>query len=58
MCRPVRCKQCNKTTWAGCGSHVQQVKASVPSGEWCTGHDGEPRSSKNSGSFVKRLFGG
>lgn len=58
MCRPVRCRQCRKTTWAGCGSHVKQVKAAVPADEWCSGHDGEPRSSKGSGSLVKRLFGG
>src|SRR5436309_2495511 len=30
MCRPVTCKQCGKTSWAGCGQHVEQVKASVP----------------------------
>ena len=29
MCRPVKCKTCGKTTWAGCGQHVDQVKASV-----------------------------
>jgi hypothetical protein len=38
MCRPVRCKTCGKTTWAGCGQHVAQVKASVPAGQWCAGH--------------------
>ena len=27
MCRPVRCNVCGKTTWAGCGEHVDQVKA-------------------------------
>lgn len=21
MCRPVTCKTCGKTTWAGCGQH-------------------------------------
>lgn len=30
MCYPVTCKQCGKTTWAGCGQHVASVKASVP----------------------------
>ena len=33
MCRPVRCKKCRKTTWAGCGRHVAAVKASVPTGD-------------------------
>ena len=36
MCRPVTCKRCDKTTWAGCGRHVEAVKASVPAGQWCT----------------------
>lgn len=35
MCRPVRCSICGKTTWAGCGAHVDQVKAGVPASEWC-----------------------
>ena len=36
MCRAVRCKTCSKTTWAGCGQHVAQVKRQVPAGQWCT----------------------
>lgn len=36
MCRSVRCNTCGKTTWAGCGQHVDQVKAGVPAGQWCT----------------------
>ncbi len=37
MCRPVTCAVCGKTTWAGCGEHVDQVKATVPAGQWCGG---------------------
>lgn len=52
MCRPVRCKRCQKTTWSGCGQHIAQVKAMVPSDQWCTGHpDAE------GGSWLRRLFG-
>lgn len=36
MCRPVNCKKCGKTTWAGCGQHVDEVRAQVPAGQWCT----------------------
>lgn len=39
MCRPVACKQCSKTTWAGCGMHVDDVKRAVPADMWCNGHD-------------------
>jgi hypothetical protein len=38
MCRPVPCKTCGKTTWAGCGQHVDAVRAQVPAGQWCDGH--------------------
>lgn len=38
MCRAVTCKVCGKTTWAGCGKHIDQVKAQVPQGQWCSGH--------------------
>lgn len=37
MCRAVTCKVCGKTTWAGCGQHVESVKAGVPKGQWCPG---------------------
>lgn len=37
MCSPVTCKVCKKTTWAGCGSHIDAVKRSVPASNWCDG---------------------
>ena len=30
MCHAKRCSQCGKTTWSGCGMHVDAVKATVP----------------------------
>ncbi len=53
MCRPVTCRTCGKTTWAGCGQHVAQVRAMVPAEQWCTGHEDEPRS----GGVLRRLIG-
>ena len=38
MCRSVSCKVCGKTTWAGCGQHVDQVMAGVPRADRCPGH--------------------
>ncbi len=35
MCHRVKCRRCGKTTWAGCGAHVQQVMASVPQEKRC-----------------------
>ena len=36
MCYPVKCKRCHKTTWAGCGLHIQMVMSRVPVEERCT----------------------
>ena len=51
MCRAVKCKTCGKTTWAGCGQHVAQVKAGVPNDQWCGGH-GEKGSAAGVNPFV------
>lgn len=55
MCHPVSCPQCGKTTWAGCGQHIEQVKAGVPAGQWC-GHAGE-EAPADRGTLLSRLFG-
>ena len=59
MCRPTRCKTCGKTTWAGCGQHVAQVKAGVPAKDWCNGqHSAEEKAAAGTGGgFLSRLFG-
>ena len=54
MCRAVNCKTCGKTTWAGCGQHVDQVMRGVPSAQRCPGHQEEA----SSGGFFSRLFSG
>ncbi|MFI2489272.1 hypothetical protein ACH47X_20345 [Promicromonospora kroppenstedtii] len=53
MCRAVTCTTCGKTTWAGCGQHVDDVMAGVPRRDRCEGHAAEP----GKGSFLSRLFG-
>ncbi len=58
MCRPTTCKICKKTTWAGCGNHVAQVKASVPAGQWCSGHSqAEQAAAKAKGRDTVRTDG-
>lgn len=54
MCRPVSCRTCNKTTWAGCGMHVDQVMAGVPKADRCAGHQAEAGSGSG---FLGKLFG-
>jgi hypothetical protein len=46
MCRAIACSTCGRTTWAGCGQHVDQVMASVPAAKRCPGH---PRSERSRG---------
>ncbi|UFU02794.1 hypothetical protein LQF12_15115 [Ruania suaedae] len=55
MCRPVTCETCGKTTWAGCGQHVDDVMASVPAGQQCPGHDPAPPAPRR--GVFSRLFG-
>lgn len=59
MCYPVTCRTCGKTTWNGCGQHVDDVRRSVPAGQWCAGHDDEPAPGGRpaGGGFLARLFG-
>lgn len=54
MCRPITCKRCGKTTWAGCGQHVDQVMAGVPRENRCPGHQRDETASGD--SFLRRLF--
>lgn len=56
MCRPVACKICGKTTWAGCGAHVDQIMASVPKNQRCTCTP-EEKAAARGGGFFSKLFG-
>lgn len=38
MCQPVQCSVCGKTTWVGCGQHIEDVRRQVPDDQWCPGH--------------------
>ena len=40
MCSTVMCPTCGKTTWAGCGQHVEEAMRDVPSEQRCEGHGG------------------
>ena len=52
MCRPTTCRTCGKTTWAGCGMHVDQVMARVPRENRCPGHGAAERR-----GLLSRLLG-
>jgi hypothetical protein len=56
MCRAVKCNICGKTTWAGCGQHIAEVRSTVPSGQWCNGHNQEEAAKPDTGTLLSRLF--
>lgn len=65
MCRPVECMVCKKTTWAGCGAHVQQVMSVIPPERRCTcREDAKSEDTKSQGadggvwSSIKKTLGG
>lgn len=57
MCSPVRCRTCGKTTWAGCGQHVAQVKARVAPQDWCPGHARSAAPTQDAPSWLRRILG-
>ncbi|WP_081743496.1 hypothetical protein [Arthrobacter sp. H20] len=62
MCRATTCMHCQKTTWSGCGNHVEQVMRAVPSRERCTCASSGGRASvvpktRASSNWLAQLFG-
>lgn len=53
MCYAVDCRECGKTTWTGCGQHVDQVMKSVPEAKRCQGH--QQRGGRVRGVFSRLL---
>ncbi|WJZ02076.1 hypothetical protein CFREI_03885 [Corynebacterium freiburgense] len=61
MCRATTCPECHKTTWSGCGRHIDQVMATVPESQRChhkPTSTAEAQATQRSGGFFRRLFGG
>ncbi len=57
MCRQATCKNCGKTTWAGCGQHVDQVMRGVPKDQKCKCTAAEKAAAKKPAGFFAKLFG-
>lgn len=41
MCSTVRCPECQKVTWAGCGMHIEQALAGYAADQICHCDDKE-----------------
>lgn len=60
MCRAVKCSVCGKTTWAGCGQHVDDVRRAVPAFDWCRGqhtHRDIAEAKASRPGLLARIFG-
>ena len=62
MCRTTTCMYCRKTTWSGCGNHVDQVMRGVPNSERCTcvtvsGRTTTKEKGAGAGNWLSRVFG-
>ncbi len=55
MCYEVTCSTCKKTTWGGCGSHVDSVMKSVPASRRCECRQDSGSAGKS--GFLGRLLG-
>lgn len=57
MCRAVNCRSCGKSTWAGCGNHVQEVMRHIPKAERCTCDPNAPKQKDAGSGWLAKLFG-
>lgn len=57
MCRAVKCRSCGKSTWAGCGNHVQDVMRNIPKSDRCTCDRKAPAPKAQSAGWLAKLFG-
>ncbi|HVO29654.1 MAG TPA: hypothetical protein VMV18_02920 [bacterium] len=48
MCQRIKCSECGKPTWAGCGRHIEGALAGVPKEARCK--CGETPASEKAGS--------
>lgn len=52
MCLPAVCQTCSKTTWKGCGRHIESVQKTVPADQWCVCADDD----RNPGTILNDLL--
>jgi len=59
MCQPVTCNSCNKTTYTGCGQHLDEVFAGLSADQICKcGTDEDTRSDEQKEKdLLNRILG-
>ena len=58
MCSKATCRRCGKTTWSGCGRHVEQVMRGVPADRQCTCGNGSGTTGGQAAASAARSTGG
>lgn len=43
MCSKVVCRKCKKSTWSGCGEHIEEALYGIALTDRCQGHAGEAK---------------
>lgn len=51
MCQQIKCSECGKATWSGCGEHIEEALQGIPESARCQGHESEKT------GFFASLFG-
>ncbi len=61
MCQQIRCRDCGKPTWTGCGRHIESALANVPKDARCkcgeSPDEGKKDGNDPSAAPRKKLFG-
>ena len=57
MCQRATCKSCGKATYRGCGMHVEQVLAGVPTSQRCSCPPTAPSAARKPTGLFARLLG-
>lgn len=57
MCAQVKCRDCGKPTWSGCGRHIEQALANVPVQARCKCREQKSSDASNgTGPQPKKFF--
>ncbi len=57
MCSPATCPRCGKTTWTGCGNHIEQALAGVPAAQRCSCDSAASANGASEAGIFGRMFG-
>jgi hypothetical protein len=57
MCHQITCATCHKSTWEGCGEHIEYALKGVPLDERCTCPRADVKAPSSEKSALDRILG-